>query len=318
MIAGAFIAAVGLVSSWSASPAAVPVQADLDAFMAQVLERRDENWKKLQQYLLDERQRIDVKGPSGQALWGDDRMFLWYIRDGFFVRSPVTANGVTIGERDRVQAENEFLDRAKRRERGREASTEAPPGETRDADVGDLGGLLSQTRQPQFIDSAYFLRFTFESGRYALVGRERLGADDVLKIEYYPTRLFSHEQNAQDERRMEGRVDRREDREATFERLMNKASMVTLWVDPDARQILKYTFDNVNLNFLPIASLLRVTEVRAAMTMGEPFPDVWLPRDVEMSMGAMLAVGPIDVRYRLDYLNYREATTSGRVVPLAR
>jgi hypothetical protein len=51
------------------------------------------------------------------------------------------------------------------------------------------------------------------------------------------------------------------------------------------------------------------------MTMGQPFPGVWLPRDVDMRLSALLAVGPIDVRYRLDYDNYREAATSGRVVP---
>jgi hypothetical protein len=51
------------------------------------------------------------------------------------------------------------------------------------------------------------------------------------------------------------------------------------------------------------------------MTMGQPFPGVWLPRDVDMRLSAMLAIGSVDVRYRLDYLNYREAATSGRIVP---
>src|ERR1044072_7119134 len=38
-----------LVPIWSEA------QTDLDAFMRQVLARRDDNWKKLQQYILDER-----------------------------------------------------------------------------------------------------------------------------------------------------------------------------------------------------------------------------------------------------------------------
>ena len=71
-------------------------QTDLDAFMAGVLERRDENWKKLQQYLLEERERLELKGPSSQVLWGEDRTYMWYIRDGFFVRSPLVANGVSV------------------------------------------------------------------------------------------------------------------------------------------------------------------------------------------------------------------------------
>ena len=50
----------------------------------------------------------------------------------------------------------------------------------------EVDGILKQTRQPQFISSAYFLRFKFEEGKYALVGREKLDGIDTLKIEYYP------------------------------------------------------------------------------------------------------------------------------------
>jgi len=39
----------------------VAAQTDLDAFMQQVLARRDDNWKKLQQYVLDEREVIALK-----------------------------------------------------------------------------------------------------------------------------------------------------------------------------------------------------------------------------------------------------------------
>jgi hypothetical protein len=46
--------------------ATVPVtaQSDLDAFMSRVLARRDENWKKMQQYILDEQERLQVTGPE--------------------------------------------------------------------------------------------------------------------------------------------------------------------------------------------------------------------------------------------------------------
>ena len=46
--------AVCLATAALAAPSA---QSDLDALMARVLERRDENWKKLQQYTLNERER---------------------------------------------------------------------------------------------------------------------------------------------------------------------------------------------------------------------------------------------------------------------
>ena len=55
----------------SAQPA--PRTSDLDAFMAQVLARRDDNWSKLQQYVLDERERVQVVGPAGARLYALDR-----------------------------------------------------------------------------------------------------------------------------------------------------------------------------------------------------------------------------------------------------
>ena len=61
---------------------------------------------------------------------------------------------------------------------------------------------------------------------------------------------------------------------------MNKVSLVTIWVEPKSYQIVKYTFDNVNFDFLPGAWLLHVDDLKASMTMSQPFPDVWLPRDV--------------------------------------
>src|ERR1043165_4539548 len=96
-------------------------QTDLDAFMRQVLAKRDENWKKLQQYVLDERVSVDMRGPGKVQLWGERRDYTWYIRDGFFVRSPVKVNGVTIGEADRRKYEEDYLRRQQRRERRRAA-----------------------------------------------------------------------------------------------------------------------------------------------------------------------------------------------------
>ena len=309
---------VAVVAVVATGPATRAERSDLDEFMATVLATRDENWKKLHQYLLDERERVSLTGTSGVPLWGDERTYTWYIRDGFFVRSPVTANGVAINEADRRQYEDTFLARARSREAGDSAAgANEPPASSaaRDGPPLDMGGVLAQTRRPQFIDNAYFLRFKFESGKYAFVGHENLDGSDVLRIEYYPARLFTHEQDAADKRAAEKRTDRKEDAEAAMERLMNKVALVTLWVTADTHQIVKYTFDNVNLDFLPIPSLLRVTGATATMRMEQPFKDVWLPRSIDIYFGGLVAVGAIDVRYHVDYLNYREATTSGRLVP---
>lgn len=320
-----FVVLCGVGAALRPAGAQAPEEpSDLDAFMAEVLARRDENWKRLQQYLLDERERLQIAGPTGVPLWGDERTYTWFIRDGFFVRSPLTANGVAIADRERRRAEDEYLTRVRTRDR-RDLPDVPPPqgfdapaaGRPREA-ATEFGGLLAQSRAPQFIDKAYFLRFTFEPGRYAFVGRETLEGVEVLRIEYYPARLFSHEQDAEDRRRAAGTANRGEDVEAARERLMNKGSLVTLWVAPAPRQIVKYTFDNVALDFLPAAWLFRVTDLTATMTMAEAFPAVWLPRAIEMHFGAMLAIGPIDARYRVQYEQYREAAATGRLLPAGR
>ena len=177
---------------------ALPAQTDLDAFMQQVVARRDDNWKKLQQYILDEREQLELRGPTRVPIWGERRDYTWYIRDGFFVRSPVKFNGVD-DRRGRAPEVRGRLPQAGAGARQARAARRGAP--TAAADGGadaterrrptlaqDVGGLIRQTRQPQFISSAYFLRFKFEEGKYALVGRETLDGRDVLRIEYYPTR----------------------------------------------------------------------------------------------------------------------------------
>jgi len=282
---------------------------DLDAFMREVLARRDDNWKKLQQYVLDEHEAIELTGPSRAPLWGERRDYTWYIRDGFFVRSPVKFNGVAISEGERRKYEEDFLRRVQERERRaqRGAERNAPAASTPDDAPRDLDTLIRQTRQPEFISSAYFLRFRFDEGRYALVGREMLDGREVLRIEYYPSKLFAQPQG-RSSAGGRGRQDRGQQEQ--LRTVMNKASLVTLWVEQPTGQIVKYTFDNVTSNFIPANWLGRVTSAHASMTMGQPFPDVWLPQGLEMAVALTLAVGDLDFRYTLDYSDYRRAETS--------
>ena len=78
---------------------------DLDVFMSRVLERRDDNWKKLQQYVLEEREVFQLIGPGATPLYGMRRESAWFPRDGTFVKSPLRVNGVTITEEDRRKAD---------------------------------------------------------------------------------------------------------------------------------------------------------------------------------------------------------------------
>ena len=296
-------------------------QTDLDAFMRQVLTSRDENWKKLQQYVLDERELIELHGPGRILLWGERREYTWYIRDGFFVRSPLRFNGVTIADDERRKFEADYLRRVQERDKRRarrqaETGADAAPAPAPAQDTGDelvprdIDGLIKQTREPEFISSAYFLRFRFEEGKYALVGRETLDGREVLRIEYYPTRLFRGT-----DRRREGREPSATDkaRDAQFQQLMNKVALVTLWVEPKAHQIVKYTFDNVGFDFLPAQWLVHVNDLKASMTMGQPFPDVWLPNALDFALSGTLAVGQFDLHYRLDYHDYRRPDVTSKV-----
>jgi hypothetical protein len=94
---------------------------------------------------------------------------------------------------------------------------------------------------------------------------------------------------------------------------MNKVALVTLWVEPASHQIVKYSYDNVALEFFPAQWLVHVDDVRASMTMGQPFPDVWLPRGLEVNAALTFALGPVEFRYALDYHDYRQADATVKV-----
>ncbi len=263
---------VALVTGLAAPTAA---QTDLDDLMARVLARRDENWKKLQQYVLEERETFQLLGPGRVPVYGFRREYSWFLRDEAFIRSPVRADGVPIGEQQRLRAEAEWVAR------------------------------LKESKEPRFVSYAYFLRFTFDPGQYALAGRERLDERDVLKIDYYPTRLFT-EGRTRPNRRLRDKDQEIGDR-------MNKVSLVTLWVDPVEHQILQYVFDNADMDFLPGYSVARVDGLEASMRMGEMFPGVWLPRTIRIRSRLMLATGHVEAAYDVDYYDYKLAAVATRV-----
>ena len=322
---------VTLLSTWLAvAPAA---QSDLDAFMKDVVARTDDNWKKLQQYILDEREEIVLSGPGGLRLWGEQRDYSWFLRDGFFIKSPVRVDGAAVGESDRRKFEDLYLQRVRRREGRPSTGSGRAAGENAPADSNGVGalarpdnndsedapssvdGMIRQTRQPQFVSAAYFLRFKFDEGRYALVGREKFEGRDVLRVEYYPTKLYGD-----DNRRGRGRGRGRElsekerQRDADFRKLLNKVALVTLWVEPSAKQIVKFTFDNVDFDFLPGQWLVNVDSFTASMTMGQPFKDVWLPKDIRIDAAMTFAIGQFAFRQTVNYRDYREADVKSRVI----
>lgn len=292
--------------------APLDAQSDLDALMARVLAQRDVNWKKLQQYVLSERETFQLLAPGSRPMFGFRREHLWFPRDGRFIKSPLSADGVPIAEAERRREEAQWVQREERRatrlKQGAEAN--ATRGEISLGPGGvdvNLEAAMRDALEPGFVSAAYFLNFKFDPGQYALVGRETHAGRDVLRIEYYPTLLFK------DGRTRPNRELRERDRDV--ERKMNKVSLVTLWVDPAQAQIVKYEFTNIDTDFLPAQWLLRLDSLTATMEMGQPFPDVWLPRSLGLGFDMTLAVGQVSARYASEYHDYRLATVESKVGP---
>jgi hypothetical protein len=302
-----------LAGAAGAIPAA---QSDLDELMGRVLLKRDDNWKKLQQYVLEERETMEVTALDGRKVYGFRREYQWFPRDGFFIKSPLTSDGVKIGEDERRRAEARWLAREQFREKRRaEIAAGKSPAQPDDGKVTigiGPGGVstsfeaeLRETLEPGFVSAAYFLDFKFEQGQYALVGREQYEGRDVLKVEYYPTKMFTGGR---------GRPNRQlRERNKEIGKQMNKVSIVTLWVDQEDRQIVKYDFQNVDADFFPGQWLMQLESLNAGMEMSQPFPGVWLPRAIRIGFDIAFAGGNVKGKYSSEYYDYKLAEVTQRI-----
>src|SRR6266542_3669489 len=147
--------------------------------------------------------------------------------------------------------------------------------------------------------------FNFEPGNYYLSGRETFEGREVLRIEYYPTHLFDHHQDHHSNR---GDKDEQE-----FERKFNKVALVTLWVDPQEHQIVKFTFTNVDFGFLPGRWLVRADDMTASMVMSQPIQGIWLPREISGSGRITLANGSYELRYGREFSDYQQGEVKTRI-----
>jgi hypothetical protein len=307
--------------------AAPPAQTDLDRFMARALERRDADRQALTDYVLDEVETFEVLGPGRVPMARMRREYTWYVRDGFHIRSPLKVDGIPVPESDRLAYEERWMRSEKSRREFRTKRDE------KRAEQG-LGPALSapSINEPRFISQSYFMDFKFEPGNYYLAGKETVGGQQVLKVDYLPSRLFdeNESENIKEERNDRNTKDTKEAKdtkepkerkqsekqrkaEEEIERKMDKTSQVTLWVDQNSHQIVKYTFDNVWMDFLPVGWLVKIDDLKAQMQMGQPFPGVWLPKDIWIHAGATMALGSVEAQYRRDFSNYRKADITSKV-----
>jgi hypothetical protein len=332
-VAGVTLAAC-LAPAGSAQQATSPKTNDLDAFMARVLERRDENWRKLHDYILSETETFSITSSGRLPVWSKEadglplngfrREYMWYVRDGYLIRSPLRYDGVALSETERKAYEDRWMKQEKDREK-RAKSAPAPdsrPSGTAGAQAPEapaLKDLVDERGEPRFVSEAYFLRFKFEPGHYYLAGRETFEGRDVLKIEYYPTNLFSDENEKAQEKKgapaKPGKTKRpsEETEDQKIERDMNKVSLVTLWIEPSEHQIVKYTFDNADFGFLPARWLVRIDHITASMTMSRVLDGVWLPGRISMQGGLTFATGTYGIRYERTFYDYKKAEVGARV-----
>jgi hypothetical protein len=329
-------ALIVLASAASLAQAPASKATDLDAFMAQALQRREADRKTLGDYVLDEVETFEILGPGGAPINRFKREYTWYVRDGIHVRSPLKYDGVPISEADRRAYEERWINSENQRRKHR---TEREAERAKEGKTPDF--TLRPVNEPRFVSESYFLDFKFEPGNYYLAGREKLDRQNVLRIDYLPTHLFDDDNDEEnramsdDDRSKDKEKDKQKDQEKSqrpdthessskekdrgdqierdIERKLNKTAQVTLWVDPANHQIVKYTFKNVWMDFLPAAWLVRVDDLHASMEMGQPFQGVWLPRNIAIHGGITLANGSYEAAYRRDFSRYRKADVSSRV-----
>lgn len=307
--------------------AQAPPTTDLDRFMVGALQRRDVDRQTLSDYVLDESEHFEVLGPGRVPFARMRRDYTWYVRDGVHVRSPVKFDGVPIPESSRREYEEKWMHSELNR---RQYRTER---EDKRAATGKGPAVsVPSINEPRFISEAYFLDFKFEPGNYYLAGKETLDGREVLKIDYLPSTMFDQDDEYNEDKAVRESKDPKDTtpskerkpksakeqekekrRDEELERKMDKTSQVTLWVDPATKQIVKYTFDNVWMDFLPAGWLVKVDDLRAAMVMGQPFPGVWLPKTIGIHAGVTVALGSMELQYKREFSNYRKADVSSKI-----
>jgi hypothetical protein len=315
-----FFAALAAIGASAQAPSTTKPANDLDALMARALQRREVDRRTLSDYVLDEVETFEVLGPARAPVTRLRREYTWYVREGIHVRSPVKYNGVPIPEEDRRAYEERWFHREQDRRKHREEREAKRESEGKPPTLGPAA-----LNEPRFVSESYFMDFKFEPGNYYLAGHETLDHHDVLRVDYYPTHLFDDddehehagEKDAKESKDSKDKHSREKDKEKQLEqdiqRKMNKTAQITLWVDPSENRIVKYTFDNMWMDFLPAAWLVRIDDIRASMEMGQPFEGVWLPRNLAVHGEVTLANGSFEISYGREFSKYRQADVTTKI-----
>jgi len=240
---------------------------DIDAFMAEVLKKRRRNWDQQYNYIFSERETLEFGGDMQSApVQGFTSEYVWYVRDGYLVRSPVSVNGAPVPEDERRKREDEWIERARK---------------------GKKSG--------SGIDRDKFFGFKFDKGKFYYAGRREFEGRQVVMVEYYPWGEIVDESGEEDESERE------------IEENLEKSMQITMYIIPEEHQIVRMSLDNIGFDFLPGKWLVRVGEIRASMTMHEPYDGAWLPKEMVAYGSVATAYGDLTVRYHRRFYDYLES-----------
>jgi hypothetical protein len=170
-------------------------EGDLDSFMEKVLKRREINWDELHGYVFSEKEVLEIKGVKIPAIESFRREYVWFVRDGYLVRSPARVNGVKVSKEEQARAEEEWLrSRKKRRDN---------------------------------VNREEFFTFKFQPGRYLFGGMQEFEGRQLALVEYYPPIVEESRSGSADSNQKE------REEEEKYERMFEKTLRVSMPIRPE-------------------------------------------------------------------------------------
>ncbi|MEE8583337.1 MAG: hypothetical protein V3T83_00635 [Acidobacteriota bacterium] len=147
-------------------------------------------------------------------------------------------------------------------------------------------------RDGRRLEREIFFDFDFKQGELLFAGYQQFEGRKLAVIEFYPRHFFSREAYGDEERR--------------YTEMLDKTTLVRLLVEPQEHQMVRMTFENVGLEFLPYRWLVRVDDLSASITMAKPIENVWLPRDIEASGKISTASFQLEIVYLRKFSQYQK------------
>ena len=175
--------------------------------------------------------------------------------------------------------------------------------------------------EPRFVvDHHYYTDWTFEPGRFYLVGREAVAGGEALRIEYYP--LDARQAPAGEEDGFEGEDFGEEDFVDRVVGSVHRRTLHTFRVDPATLDLVEHTVENGGLPGFPLRWLLRVDGFRAEMALAPlaedgPLGEIRMPKRVEVRGSLSTGLGDLEVVVTREFFDYRRTAPADPILPAA-